>query len=113
MPPVVVSNTVNSQMNAIKGEYEAANNQIRKLEREKAAVEQELDLLAFAGGMRVARFVKIGHMHQLDDFYGNAIFWSSGTAERVRNLTLKSEAPFTADENGQYPVPVPGIWSEI
>jgi len=34
--------SLDSQLNAIKGEYDTANSQIKKLEREKAAVEKQL-----------------------------------------------------------------------
>ena len=50
---------------------------------------------------------------------GRNISWDEAMASEYQfnpdtdNLTMDSKAPFVADANGQYPVPVPGIWSEI
>ncbi len=50
---------------------------------------------------------------------GRNISWDEAMASEfqfnpdIDNLSLDGDAPFVADENGQYPVPVPGIWSEI
>ena len=50
---------------------------------------------------------------------GKTITWDEAIASEFQhnpdtdNLTFASDAPFTADANGQYPVPIPGIWTEI
>jgi len=50
---------------------------------------------------------------------GRNITWDEAMASEfqfnpgINELTLESEAPFVSDADGQYPVPVPGIWSEI
>lgn len=50
---------------------------------------------------------------------GRNIAWDEAMSSEFQfnpqtdHLTLDSEAPITADSDGQYPVPVPGIWEEI
>ncbi|MCB1079191.1 MAG: Gfo/Idh/MocA family oxidoreductase [Verrucomicrobiae bacterium] len=50
---------------------------------------------------------------------GRTITWEEAMASEFQfnpgtdTLTYDSEAPITTDENGYYPVPVPGVWKEI
>jgi predicted dehydrogenase len=50
---------------------------------------------------------------------GRTITWDEAMASEFQfnpgldNLTHDSEAPIKADANGYYPVPVPGVWTEI
>lgn len=50
---------------------------------------------------------------------GRNITWEEAMASEFQfnpdtdNLDYDSNAPIVADENGQYPVPIPGIWTEI
>lgn len=50
---------------------------------------------------------------------GRTITWEEAMASNFQffpgadKLTLDGEAPFTADADGFYPAPVPGIWTEI
>ncbi|MCB1088412.1 MAG: gfo/Idh/MocA family oxidoreductase, partial [Verrucomicrobiae bacterium] len=50
---------------------------------------------------------------------GRNIAWDEAMSSEFQfnpqtdHLTLDNEAPITADSDGQYPVPVPGIWEEI
>ena len=50
---------------------------------------------------------------------GRVITWDEAMASEfsfnpnIDNLDNDSEAPLTADANGQYAVPIPGEWVEI
>jgi predicted dehydrogenase len=50
---------------------------------------------------------------------GRNITWEEAMASEFQfnpqtdNLDYDSEAPIVADENGQYPVPIPGLWTEV
>lgn len=50
---------------------------------------------------------------------GQVVTWEQALASRfqfcsnVSELTADSPAPVQADENGRYPAPVPGVWTEI
>jgi len=75
--------------------------------------------LPFNQGERAAKSNLTAIMGRAAVHMGRNITWDEAMASEFQfnpdtdKLTLESEAPFVAADDGQYPVPVPGIWSEI
>lgn len=73
----------------------------------------------FNEGKRAAESNLAAIMGRAATHMGQVITWEQAMASEFRhnpdtdNLTYDSPAPFTADDNGQYPVPIPGQWVEI
>lgn len=73
----------------------------------------------FNQGERAAKSNLTAIMGRAAVHMGRNISWDEAMASEHQfnpdtdTLTMDSKAPFIADANGQYPVPVPGIWSEI
>ena len=77
------------------------------------------DDLPFNQAERAAKSNLAAIMGRAAVHMGRNISWDEAMASEfqfnpdIDNLTLDGDAPIVADANGQYPVPIPGIWSEI
>lgn len=75
--------------------------------------------LPFNQGKRAAQSNLAAIMGRAAVHMGRIITWEEAMASEFQfnpdtdTLTHESKAPITADHDGHYPVPVPGIWKEI
>ena len=75
--------------------------------------------LPFNQGKRAAQSNLAAIMGRAAVHMGRIITWEEAMGSEFQfnpgtdTLTHESEAPITADADGHYPVPVPGLWSEI